>query len=219
MKQIQKIGGWSALYMAAAYLVGLVLFIAVLDYPSITDPMQKVTLLAEKTSVIYATNLIMYQIFGVALILFVFGLHERLKAGAPQVMRIAAAIGVVWAGMLIASGLVANAGIAPVMETYAVDPALASAMWYKTETLANELSSANGELLGGVLVLLVSLAGLRARSLPAGLIWLGAAVGAIGLVSCIPGLHDLTAVFGLSQIVWFVWMAVILLKKEPAASS
>src|SRR3972149_6198723 len=42
MKTLQKFGGFAALYMAAAYLIGIVLFLVVLDYPSITDPAQKV---------------------------------------------------------------------------------------------------------------------------------------------------------------------------------
>jgi hypothetical protein len=45
MKTLQKFGGFAALYLAAAYLIGMVLFLAVLDYPSVTDPAQKVALL------------------------------------------------------------------------------------------------------------------------------------------------------------------------------
>ncbi len=43
MKTLRKFGAFSALYMAAAYLIGMAIFLAVLDYPSITDPAQKVT--------------------------------------------------------------------------------------------------------------------------------------------------------------------------------
>ncbi len=52
MKTLQKFGAFSALYMAAAYLIGMAIFLAVLDYPSITDPTQKVTLLVEKQMII-----------------------------------------------------------------------------------------------------------------------------------------------------------------------
>ena len=76
----QKMGGIAALYMAVAYLVGIVLFLFVLDYPSIVDPAQKVALLVEKQMVIYSTNLIMYVIFGVFLIVLALALYERLKA-------------------------------------------------------------------------------------------------------------------------------------------
>jgi hypothetical protein len=41
MKTLQKFGGFASLYLAAAYLIGIGLFVVVLDYPSITDPAQR----------------------------------------------------------------------------------------------------------------------------------------------------------------------------------
>ena len=65
MKNPQKMGGVSALYLAAAYAAGIVLFLFVLDYPSIVEPAQKAALLVDKQLVIYLTNLIVYVVFGV----------------------------------------------------------------------------------------------------------------------------------------------------------
>ena len=59
MKALNKFGGFAAFYLAAAYLIGISLFLVVLDYPSITDPAQKVALLVEKQMVIFGTNLLM----------------------------------------------------------------------------------------------------------------------------------------------------------------
>lgn len=124
----------------------------------------------------------------------------------------ATAIGVIWAGSLIASGMVANAGLATVVPLYAQDPAQAALTWQGIEAVANGLGNANGEILGGLWVLLVSLAALRASGLPKGLNLLGLLVGAVGIISLIPGLTDLLiGVFGLSQIIWFVWLGIVLL--------
>ncbi len=87
MKTLQKSGGYAALYLAIAYLIGLILFVVVLDYPSITDPAQKVALLVEKPMVIFATNLFMYVFFGVSLVVLSLALYDRLKAGAPALMQ------------------------------------------------------------------------------------------------------------------------------------
>ena len=81
MKALQKFGGFAALYMAAAYITGLVLFIAVLDYPSITDPAQKVALLVEKQMVIFSTNLLMYVFFGVFLIVLSLAFYRYIVSG------------------------------------------------------------------------------------------------------------------------------------------
>jgi hypothetical protein len=219
VKTLQKFGGFAALYLAVAYLVGLVLFIAVLDYPSITDPAQKVALLVEKQMVIFSTNLLMYVFFGVFLIVLSLALYDRLKAGAPALMQVATAIGIVWAGSLIASGMVANAGIAPAVALYAKDPAQAALTWQTIESVASGLGNGNGEILGGLLTLLVSLAALRAGGLPKGLNVLGLLVGAVGCASILPGLADLAAVFGLSQIIWFVWLAIVLLRSNPGKTA
>lgn len=213
MKTLQKSGGFAALYLAAAYLIGMVTFLVVLDYPGITDAAQKVTLLVEKQMVIFSTNLLMYVFFGVFLVVLSLALYERLKSVAPALMQAATALGIIWAGSLIASGMVANAGIEPVVALYATDPAQAALSWQGIETVASGLGNGNGEILGGLFTLLVSLAALRAGGLPRGLNFLGLLVGAVGILSIIPGLTDvLTGVFGLSQIVWFVWLGIVLLR-------
>jgi hypothetical protein len=213
MKTLQKSGGLAALYLAIAYLIGLVLFLVVLDYPSITDPAQKVALLVEKPMVIFSTNLLMYVFFGVYLIVLALALYDRLKSGALALMQSATVIGIVWAGSLIAGGMVANAGIAPAVALYATDPAQAALSWQGIETVAGGLGNANGEILGGLFTLLVSLAALRAGGLPKGLNILGLLVGAVGILSLIPALTSLlTGIFGLSQMVWFVWLGVVLLR-------
>ena len=124
-------------------------------------------------------------------------------------------IGIIWAGSLIASGMVANAGIAPVVALYAKDPAQAALTWQGIETVANGLGNGNGEILGGLWALLVSLAALRADGLPKGLNLLGLLVGAVGIITILPGLIDLVGVFALSQVIWFVWLGIVLLRSNP----
>lgn len=212
MKTWQKLGGLAALYLAVAYLIGMAIFLVVLDYPSISDPVQKVALLVEMPAVTFATNLLMYVFFGVGLTILALALYQRLQAGAPALMQVATALGIIWAGSLIASGMVANAGIAPAVALYAHDPAQAALAWQGIETVASGLGNGNGEILGGLWVLLVSLAALRTGGLPKGLNILGLLVGAVGIVSLIPGLTDLVGAFGLGQVIWFIWLAIVLLR-------
>lgn len=219
MKILQKFGGFAALYLAITYLIGMVLFLVVLNYPGITDPAQKVTLLVEKQGIIFSTNLLMYVFFGIFLIGLALALYERLKSGAPAMMQMATAIGIIWAGSLIASGMVANAGIDPVIALYAKDPAQAAISWQGIEAVTSGLGNGNGEILGGLWALLVSLAALRAGGLPKGLNLLGLLVGAVGIISMVPGLTGLVGVFGLSQTVWFIWLGIVLLRSNPGKIS
>ncbi len=219
MKTLQKSGGFAALYLAVAYLIGMTIFLVVLDYPSITDPAQKVALLVEMQMVTFATNLLMYVFFGIFLIVLSLALYDRLKSDAPAIMQVATVIGIIWAGSLIASGMVANAGIAPVVALYAKDPAQAALTWQGFETVASGLGNGNGEILGGLWTLLVSLAALRAGGLPKSLNILGLLVGAVGIITILPGLIDLVGIFALSQVIWFVWLGIILLRNNPSRTA
>ena len=219
MKTLQKSGGIAALYMAISHLIGLIIFILVLDYINITDPMQKLAMNIEKQSVIFSTNLLMYVFFGFALIVLSLALYDRLKSGAPALMQVATAIGIIWAGSLIASGMAANAGLSTVVALYAKDPTQAALTFQAIEAITNGLGNANGEILGGSLTLLVSLAALQTGGLPRGLNILGALVGAVGILTIIPALNALVAVFGLGQIVWFVWLGIVLLRTQTTQTA
>ena len=215
MKTLQKFGGFAALYMAAAYMVVMALFLVVLNYQSITDPLQKVALLVEKPMVFFSTNVLSYVFFGVFLIGLSLALYDRLKPGAPAMMQVATVIGIIWAGSLIAGGMVQNAGINPTVALYTKAPAQAAMSWQAIETVSNGLGNGNGEILGGLWALLVSISALRGGRMPRALNFLGLFIGVVGLVSLSPGLTDiLVGVFGLGQVIWYVWLGIVLLRGE-----
>ena len=220
MKTLQKFGGFAALYLAAAYLIGMVLFLVVLDYLSITDPAQKVALNVDKQMVIFSTNLLMYVFFGLFLIILSLALYDRLKVGAPAIMQVATAIGIIWAGSLMVSGMVANAGLDAIVPLYAKDPAQAALTWQGIEAVSHGLGFGNGDILGGLLTLLVSMAALRADGFPKGLNILGLLAGAVGIISIVPGLSEMMGgIFGLISIIWFIWLGIVLLRSNPGTTA
>ena len=85
--------------------------------------------------------------------------------------------------------------------------------------MASGLGNGNGEILGGLWTLLVSVAALRAGGLPKGLNILGLMVGAVGIISIFPGLNDLVGIFGLSQLIWFVWLGIVLLRSNAGKTA
>jgi hypothetical protein len=68
-----------------------------------------------------------------------------------------------------------------------------------------------------VWILLLSAAALRTKVFPAVLNWLGVGIGAAGILSVVPALSGLEAVFGLLQIVWFIWLGIVMLRTGPLA--
>ena len=67
------------------------------------------------------------------------------------------------------------------------------------------------EVVGGVWVLLLAIAELRV-SRKSALAWLGLLCGSCGVLTLLPPLRDLGAVFGITQIVWFAAMGIAMLR-------
>lgn len=215
MHNMQKAGGIASLLCAATFIIGFVAFFALLmpaRYGSLAvDPLQHVSFLAEHRALMYAWNLIIYVAFGGLLVVLAQALHERLKAGSPGLMQIASSFGLIWAGLVIASGMVANVGAAVVLGIYAKDPAQAASVWLSLSFVVNGLGGGN-EVVGGAWLLLISWAGLRGDRLPKALIYFGMVVSGAGLVTVVPALTELGSIFGLGIIVWFIWLGIIMVR-------
>jgi hypothetical protein len=131
-------------------------------------------------------------------------------------MQAATAVGLIWAFVLVASGLVFNLGMETVSALHGTNPAQAVATWQAIEPVAEGLGGAGGEILGGLWVLLVSWAALRTGGLPGMLGWMGVAIGLVGIVSVAAALRDARVVFGILQIAWLVWIGIVMLRTTTA---
>jgi hypothetical protein len=105
-----------------------------------------------------------------------------------------------------------------VVDLYGKDPAQAASVWLALDSVETGLGGADS-ITGGLWVLLMSWAALRAGGLPKALNYLGAVVGAAGLLTVVPALEMLALVFGLGQIVWFVWLGIVMLRSGPSAAA
>ena len=220
----QSMGGFAALYLAMAYVVAMPYFLVFVKYQDVVDPAEKVALLVGNHGSMQAMHLITYVIFGIVLAILVLALYERLRGGSPLLTQAATAVGLIWAFVLVASGMIFNAGMAAVVGLHGTSPAQAVSAWQAIEPVTEGLGGSGGELLGGLWVLLVSVAALRTRGLPKVLNWLGVVIGSAGILSVVPVLKDLGYVFGLLQIAWFAWLGIVMLRTtartaDPAMES
>ncbi len=213
----QRVGGWSALYLAAAYIAAMPYFLVFVKIQGVVDPVEKVALIVANHASLRVMSLISYVIFGIVLAILALALYARLRDRAPILSQAATAVGLIWAFVLVASGMIYNAGGAAVVGLHDTSPAQAVSVWQAIEPVSEGLGGSGGELLGGLWVLLLSVAALRTGGLPRVLNWLGVAIGAAGVISIVPALKDLAYGFGLLQIVWFVWLGIVMLRTRVAA--
>lgn len=197
---------------AAIYVVMFVFYGAFWAYPADADAVGRMTYLTEHQTAAYCIMLIGYVVFGVVLSALVLALHERLKTAAPLAMRAASLFGLLWVGFVIAAGMIGNAALLATVKLATTDPERALTLWTTAAAVIEGVGGGN-ELVGGLWVALLSAVAWRFGGLSRALAGFGLFVGACGVLTIIP-LDALTEVFGLSQIVWFSWLGISLLRRH-----
>jgi len=218
MNDLQKMGGVAALFHSAAYLVGIGLYLTVMSVIIDADPAQYVALLADYQTLLYVWIFIAYWVSGFCLVIVALAFYDRLKADLPVLVQTGTVLGLIWAGLIIASGNLMLHGFGEVADLYGKDPAEAETVWVAIKIVENGIVSGN-ELIGGLWVLLLSWAALRTGKLNKALNTLGLVIGVAGIVSIVPVLAEVAVtIFGLSMIVWFAWLGIILLRRSHSAA-
>ena len=213
MGNLQKMGGIASLILATTYLVGFAVFFIILDPGGPLDPIESVAFLAAKESIFYITMLFIYVVSGFILVVLVQALYERLKIGSPVMVQTSTVFGFIWAGIIFAAGMVYLIGLSTVIELYDNDPAQAATVWLTVKIVFEGLGGGI-ETIGGLWILMISWSALRSGEFPKALNYLGLVVGVAGIVTIVPALEDLSAVFGLGQIPWFIGLGIILLRSK-----
>lgn len=61
-------------------------------------------------------NLISYVLLGILLAVLVVAIHQKIKDDLPNLSILASIFGIIWVGLVLASGMIANIGLASVIE-------------------------------------------------------------------------------------------------------
>ena len=123
--------------------------------------------------------------FGILLVVLVLGIHQRLQGFSPNLSQIAAAFGLVWVGLVIATGMIANIALNTVIAFGTKDPTQAIEIWRTIEIITEGLGGGN-EIVGGMWVLILSIAAIQGMIFPKLLNYLGLLVGLAGILTIFP---------------------------------
>lgn len=211
MTDLRGAGGVAALVAAAAYLCGFAVFIGLLDSSTYLGPVRKVAFLAENHVVSHIAIFVTYVMSGLALVVLAVSLNERLRGASPALMPVATAFGLIWAGLVLASGMILMVGAGAVVELFANDPERAASVWLAVNVVHDGLGG-GVEVVGGLWMVLIGYAGFRSGALPKAANYLGLFVGIAGILTVVPALGILADIFGLGQILWFLLLAFIMLR-------
>jgi hypothetical protein len=215
----QKAGGIAALAAAAAFIFGFVFAVTALSDYAAGDlrPDEAAAFVADHEAALFSWNLVIYIVFGLVLIPLVLALDERLRSFGPHVMRTTTALGIIGAGLVLASGMIAILGASTVADLYGSDPVGAEPVWASIDSVQNALGGGN-EVVGGLWVLTVSAVAHRASVMPSWLGYLGIGAGLAGIATIVPALEAVGALFGIGLIVWFSGLGLLMLRAPTAVA-
>lgn len=219
MQSIQKMGGIGAFIAAGTFFVGLAMFATMLgDFVGATAASDAVEFIVDNQVAVYVWNITIHIVFGIALVPLVLAIRDRLIDARSTLARVSTVFGLIWAGVIVCTGMITNIAYATVTDLQGTDPDMAATVWSALDAVANGLGGGN-EVLGGIWVLGLSIVALRERLFARWTNYLGVVMGVAALVTIIPPLEDVGAVFGLGLIVWFVAVGVALVKGASDADA
>lgn len=218
-KKLLNYGALASLGCAATFVFGMVLLVTqLMPYIDLQDhPEQAVNYVLEHHGLLSLWNFVIYVLFGVLLATLVIVLNQQLSPVQSLLSQLSSVMGLIWICLVMASGLLANVGLTRVIELAHVQPEMARSLWLSVITIKHGLGGSN-EIVGGLWVLLVSIALWRNRFYTKILFIIGVAAGVAGVVSALPSLSDLGALFGLLLIVWFIYLSWVMMRESASTA-
>lgn len=215
MDRFQQAAGYASVMQALIYIMAFAFYGGFWAYPYSEGAAAQIHYLVQHQLLITTVSLVMYVGFGLSLALMVVALHRRIGAHSPLMMT-ASLFGALWVGIIICAGMITTVALQQVVTMGADSPDRALVIWDTLNLVVEGIGGGN-EIVGGMWVLLLSLAARPVQALTTPLVYLGIFVGLAGVATCIP--YDIfTEIFGLSQIVWFIWLGVRLIRDSRTIS-
>ena len=208
-----KLQFWGAIAffsMALCYICLFITFGLVLDFPSPDNLGDLINYVAKNQSIVIVAYFLGYLIFGILLLVGVQAIHNRLSTFSSHLLNTGSTFGLIWVVLMMCSGMIAVIGINTMVKLHTTGSPYAETLFYVYSTITNSLGGGI-ELVGGLWVFLLSVVGLRFNQFSKSLNFLGLIVGTLGILTLYQGIPEFKDAFGLSQIIWFAWMGVVLL--------
>jgi hypothetical protein len=212
LNKLQKIGGICAIIEALIYILAFIVYGGILVYPNENaSAIEQLNFLSDNYLILSILNLITYVLFGILLAVLVLAIHLRLKNYSPIFSNLASIFGIIWVGLVISSGMITNIGLNAVLSMGITEPDNAILIWSSVKIISEGLGGGN-EIVGGIWVLLLSIMALKGQLFSKSLNVLGVFVGIAGVLTIYP-LDIFTEIFGVSQIIWFIWIGIFMVRK------
>ncbi|SEA95932.1 hypothetical protein [Alkalimonas amylolytica] len=208
-----RIGGVAALGMALCYLSMFIIFFGLISVPPGLDTLGRIEFLQQGRLLFAISYSLGYLVFGILLAISLQALQQAMPDKQSALAGLADRFGWIWVTLMMASGMTYLIGLDRLIHLVSIDPVQAQALYHSFWLITHALGGGI-ELVGGLWVLLLSLAGLKQQWLPKALHLLGLLIGCLGILTVLHTVPYLKDMFGLLQLIWFSWLGVLLLRSK-----
>ena len=214
-----KAGGCAAIGMALCYISMAIIFFGLLAVPAGLDSLGRLQFYLQQEYLLVAIGWgIGYLLFAVLLAILLQALRQAMPHHPSGIAALAERFGNVWLALMLASGMLALISMDMTLRLLDTSTEQALALYNTGNLLTNALGGGI-ELVGGLWVLLLSIAGLQQQHFTKALHLLGLIVGSLGILTVLHTVPYLKDAFGISQLIWFIWLGITLLRADTSESS
>lgn len=207
------VSGFSSIGMALCYISLFILFGAVFSFPAGDQIIAKIEYIQKELLLLSIAYGVGYLLFGCLLAFTVQVLDRHFSRYNCTWAKYGSLFGYIWVVLMMCAGMTSLIGMNMIVDLVSTKPDIAIALFYAHSMVDTGLGGGI-ELVGGVWVLVISILGLKHKQLSTGLNILGIMVGLVGIMTICHTVGALKETFGLSQILWFIWLGAALLKQR-----
>jgi len=213
LSQLTFFAGLAFIGMALCYITLFVIYGAVLSTPFDATTAQKITYIIEHKTLFNLTYILGYVAFACLLCFCVYVTNCLYQQASKTTMAMASLFGYFWMLVLLCTGMIGISSNELLASQNLTNPTAAEVIFH-TRTLMTESLGGGIEFIGGVWLILLAAVCLRHKLLSKPLAIFTLVKGLIGVVTLFCADTLLRELFGITGIIWFIWMGIALVKKR-----
>lgn len=211
-RPLRPLAGTAFFGMAFCYITLFIIYGALLSTPADATTAEKIAYLIDHKALFNVTYVLGYVLFSCLLCFCVYVLSGLYQPVSPTVMAMATLFGYFWVVVLLCTGMVGITSNELLARYSTANPAAAEVIYYAGMLLTDSLGGGI-EFIGGVWLLLLGATGWRHSLLSKPLSAFTLVKGAIGLATLFSAEPVLRVLFGITGIIWFLWMGMVMIKR------
>jgi hypothetical protein len=211
-RNLKPLAGAAFIGMALCYITLFAIYGAVLSTPADVSTAEKIAYLIENKGLFNFTYILGYVLFACLLCFCVYvvgGLYQQVSKPA---MAMATLFGYFWVVVLLCTGMIGISSSEQIASLSTANPAAAEVIYYVRVLLIESLGGGI-EFIGGVWMFILAAVSWRHGLLSKALTVFTLVKAAIGILTLFCADSILRDLFGITGIIWFIWMGIAMIKK------